>query len=298
MTSVSITPPEQTKIQRAAGRKGLLLFPGALTLYFLVGRVNFINYRGVVGDNVLWALLLALLGIAFGYFLGFAPRIRRTKWRNYSTSAQLQPPGLRAFIFWFSVIGVFALLLTIYTFRGIPILHSGDARLGQSAKIAALVYCAVIALAALAVEHVERQGGRKRFKYIAIATASMLLLAYRTVPLIIITTWMLAAWFRGTLKLRISTLGLVAIIVAASAYVAVARFGHVAQGGFFGPLEQLGMPSWFRPFAPIWIVPREGVSVFSKLLQTVPSSIPETHGHVLLSSFQISVGGTHHTQFS
>jgi uncharacterized membrane protein len=264
--------------------KVLLIPPPVLSVYFLIGQIDFFPYRGHVDGSVLWLLLLAIFGYCLGVGLASLARRRPPLVR---TSIHREPEAIVSFAAAWAVLGAVSVLLTLIAFGGIPLFVGEDERLQVDPKLTAMAFAGVIALVLYGIKNVHA-GWRWRPALLFLGGCCVLfLLGYRTLPLLAFASTLMAAWAAGRVHLGARTTVLSVTVVFAFSWAAVPRFGREELGGYFAPLYALGMPSWFEPFAPIWLVPREGVAVLAMLQESIPRIADYSHGAVLLSSFNV-----------
>jgi Putative O-antigen polymerase len=261
---------------------GLAIIPLAYTAYFSVGRINFFPYRGTVGNEVLGLAGLGLAALLAGYVavwlvVGFPSVVRGAgpDWRHTS------PRGHGTLTLVTGSVGALSVIALLVQFGGVP-LFAGELRLDQSGYLAGLAYGAVVAVAAGGIAEVEAR--QRRFVWVAIAGSALLLVGFRTLPLIALGTVAIYAWITGRLTMGPGVVVAALGLLAGLSWLAVWRFG-AGPTAYFNALTAQGMPWWFTPFAPIWITPREGVSVLSTLYSVVPADVQFLHGQALLSTF-------------
>jgi hypothetical protein len=262
---------------------GLLLLPLALSAYFIAGRVNVFPYRGYVDNSVLLLLAIALVGYCMGVSL--AALCWRVK--EHASEGQFTPPGYKRLAIVNGWIGLASVVLTVGAFGGIPLLVGGDERLQVSPRLTALAIGGVIALAILGSFSAATRWTIGRGILLLAGCGVLFVLGYRTLPLLVIFTIMVFSWIRGQLRLNPKSLVTALLVLVGFSWAAVPRFGHEGAGGYFAPLYALGMPRWFEPLAPMWLVPREGVAVLGELYHSIPLISPFAHGSVFLSSFNV-----------
>jgi hypothetical protein len=163
-------------------------------------------------------------------------------------------------------------------------LFAGEQRLHASGYASFLVYGAVVAIVLAGANAIHSHAGLFTFVKLGAAAGVLLLLGFRTDPLIAVGTLVVQARMEGHLRLGIRKLLLGFAGLFLMSWLAVYRFG-AGPTAFLTQLRRLGMSDAFAPWAPVWVTAREGVGVLNILATEVPSRAPYQHGHVLLSAF-------------
>lgn len=278
---------QASQLRRIRSRfgSGLTLFAITYSAYFIFGSINFFPLRGEVGPQV---LLLAAVGLV-SFVLG----------NLFLTVVHAAPQALEAVppvepIYWRSMarisalIGIAAFGTVVIQLGGIP-LFLGEERTAVSGYVALLVYGLVAAVVVVAVAGIAQR--RTRLLLLSIGGAVILLaLGYRTLTVLAAGATFLSALLLGRVRLRLIYIAIAGVAIYGLSWLAIFRLGDGADA-YLHAYRQLGMPSSFEPFAPLWATPREGTSVLFLLMERVPSWYPHTNGQLLWSALSTVLPG-------
>lgn len=289
-------------VQRREVFTPTIIFPVLYILHFYIGSRNVFrfplaisSFRAHVGDQV---LVIALIGI-FSFMAGShlatfikinTPRPSRLKLKKYQLRARARTaePNWKAFlVFGFSAAGSVAYLLL----QGqIPLLVGS--RFEVSGYMTALIWMMVpsgVVLVTTWGEESTRIRAILRIGAVStIAVAIFSLFGFRT-PILIYGTWIvLALYYLRIISRRSLVLLLVALVIIAILFWNF-RLQESTSDRSFNIYTELGFTprGWLDKFAAdlYWSFFRESVSVFSAILEEIPSSRDFYLGGATAASF-------------
>lgn len=258
-------------------------FPVIYGSYFLIGAQNWIavtgsavSFRSHVDTNAVLELPF-LAGVAFLAAVLMVPRVREA-----AASVRVNAHDRRAVAVAGAALvalGAVGVGLAVHRF-GVLILHPG-ARAEVSGFVRLLSLLTVPGALLLAA---TRTSLRSELAVIVGANLTLALLAYRTPILLTIGTYALAKVLSGRMRERRLVIVGIGLIVLASAIYAV-RLPQNASNPYTRTVRAVGPLAAVPGLTPLYYSSaREGVSVFSRIVDVVPASHPYFGGSVEASS--------------
>jgi hypothetical protein len=254
--------------------------------YFLVGVQNWVQPSGRLGFRS-YVDIEATLRVAVPGLLAFIAGVLvlSSMRRPPKTTNATVEPGVHLAGKFLALVGLLGLVVTIQHL-GVPILHPAIRSQGLHGPWAICVY-ALVPAALLLTMTMNSRPTRRDVGIIAGSALLLLLLAYRSPVVLLIGTFLISHLMQGRLRQRTLILGGVGLLV-----FGVMIFSYRAQATGKSVSSEYAVPAGplrsVPALFPLYLgFPREGVSVFARLQELVPSSTPFMHGALQASMFHL-----------
>jgi len=260
------------------------------SLYFLLGaqdwvepsqRLGFRNY--ITTEPTLRLAFFGLLLFVIGALATAGVRrhvsVRRNNIDTRDTQAARLARPAGALL---SVVVLLGLLMSIRS--GLPILHPAIRSEVNHGIWAACTYALVPAALLLTLIPTSI---RRDLLIIGVYALLLLILAYRSPVILLISTVLILRLLQGRITPRSVIVGVVGLVVF-SAVLFSYRVSAAVEGGYFVPSGPLREVPFLYPLYSGFA--REGFAVMARLQELVPASVAAMHGKMQLSMFHFHTG--------